>query len=251
MASPAPMLAASASARLDPAAAGQGDDDEIQEAGQRVAEVPPPAVGICVDAEVRDDEAADPEHERTPQREGERHVRTVEGRQRGEGGDEEEAGKRQRDLLGQVALGAAIEHGEVLANPARHQPSGSQVTEQLGERTSELGSDTPLGDRGEHGRRFGHPLQLGERLGERRPGREQAPHDQPHPEAGASAQGERGDHGAIPDVGSGTVSTLGRARKRSGALGRVMRASQTKAPANIAPTSSRTSWPRAESYGAR
>ena len=48
---------------LDPATAGQRDDDQVQERAEGVAEVPPPASRVGADAEVGKDEPADHQDE--------------------------------------------------------------------------------------------------------------------------------------------------------------------------------------------
>ena len=123
--------------------------------------------------------------------------------------------------------------------PARVRASGDGPAESGGEPAVALGGE----DRGG----LGQPAQLGQRLGERRPGRVQAADDQQQAAAdpGATDQGE--DHAEPPRCVSGVASSGRSVRNRSTLAGRVMRASQTNAVANTAPTKTRTSWPTAVS----
>ncbi len=103
--------------RLDPTATGKGDDDEVEEASEGVAEVTP--AGLCLPAypEVREEKAGEGAQERSPQWDNEGEVDAPDGQQGGRGRHENEAEDGEGDLLGEVSLGAAAEDGEVTPYP--------------------------------------------------------------------------------------------------------------------------------------
>ena len=81
----------------------------------------------------------------------------------------------------------------------------------------------------EDGGGLGQPAQLGQRLGQGRPGRVQAADDQPQAAADPGPAEQGADHGAAPEVRSGVVRPGLSLRNRSTLAGRVMRDSQTNA----------------------
>src|SRR5262249_32889863 len=94
----------------------EGDDYEVQERAERVAEVAPSCLRFGMDAEIGYEEPRGREQERTPQRDRKRYVRTAERQQRAGRGHEEEPEERERALLRDVHLRAAAKDGEVLAD---------------------------------------------------------------------------------------------------------------------------------------
>ena len=75
----------------------------------------------------------------------EREPGAAEEQQGGDRGGEQQADQGQGDLLGQVALGAAPEHGEVLAHPGGNEPAGAGSAEGAGDRLAEPGGEPLLG----------------------------------------------------------------------------------------------------------
>ena len=69
----------------------------------------------------------------------------------------QQADQRQGDLLGQVALGAAAEHGEVLAHSGGHEPAGTGPAEGAGDRLAHSGGEPPIGLGSQHRGGLGQP----------------------------------------------------------------------------------------------
>ena len=221
---------------LDPAAAGQRDDDQVQEAPQRVAEVTAAGLGFGVDAEVGEHEAGQTANQRTPQRQRQWKGGTVQRQQADGGRNEEEPDDGKGDLLGQVALRAAAEYCQVASHPRPHQGPTSGPGEHFGEGMAQPRGEPAWTLGGEHGWRIWRAAQLGERLCQGWSRRSDSPGD----EEQAGTDSGTAEHGGDHRLASGAAAA---ARNRAGSAGLVILAIQANAAANSPPTKSRTSWP--------